>query len=760
MNRWFALSEFRVSLLVTSIILLLYLGTAQFTPMRNLETTMLNLRFQLRGVKTPGNQIVMVLIDEKSIAALGRWPWSRITFAEIVQRLSAAGAKVIAFDLLFLEPESPAVLEALRQLQALWDSTGFSTIADPKLARFQQTLQELARKSDPDYRFATALQEAGNVLLPLSFVVDQTQGSASSFSLLSPGAERRGVRSTPHFVTRSAYRSMHPGKQQLPVLPLVATDLLSPLEKLGEQAKAVAHVNVAFDTDGTPRYDYPVVEYQGAYYPSLAIQVARLYQELTLEEVSIRFGKGIRLGETFIPTDESMRMLVNYYGPPGTFSRFSFVDVLHGAFPSSTFEDKIVLIGGEAVGVSDTFVTPFSPVLSGVERHATVIETILQRDFLLRRDSTQLLDLLCIGLLGGLLGWLSPKFPSFWGHLCAFGLAGFYGWVNFILFTRAGLWVNLSFPILTVLFTQGAITLYKFLVEERQKRMIRRAFQHYLHPAVVEQVSQNPQSLTLGGEEKELTVLFSDIRGFSTISEQLTPQELVHLLNEYLTAMTRIVLENQGLLDKYIGDAIMAVYGAPLPLPDHAYRACHTAIHMLTTLYTLQQEWKRQGLPPINIGVGINTGRMVVGNMGSDLRFDYTVMGDEVNLGSRLEGVNKEYGTQIIISESTWTLVRDRIATRELDLIRVKGKEHPTRIFEVVGFLPLPSGQMERVKRFEEGLYAYREQQWDQAIRCFDQVLHQTPQDRPSQLYLQRCQEFRTHPPPANWDGVYVLKTK
>ncbi|MBI4640472.1 MAG: adenylate/guanylate cyclase domain-containing protein, partial [Candidatus Tectomicrobia bacterium] len=734
--------------LATLFMVLLYLSTSQSILMRNLEAKALDLRFQLRGVRSPGPQVALVLVDDKSIAELGRWPWSRDRFGEIVKRLKEGGAKVIAFDLLFTEKETNIELDFLRTLKATFESLGLSTL-DPKLETFHQTLMNMEETIDPDLKFAAALQEAGNVILAFSMAFEPSK--SWNVSPQNP---------PPSFVARSAYRSFQNLRSEKPSLPLIGIDILLPIEEIGQSAKILAHVNLAFDTDGTPRYEFPVVEYQEEYYPSFALQVAREYLGFKLEEVKVQFGEGIQLGNIFIPTDESMRMLVNYYGPPGTFPTYSLADVLQGRLPDSTFRDKIVLIGGAAVGLGDTFVTPFSTALPGVERHANIIESILREDFLVRRDSTGLIDLFFIALPGLLLGLLSSKLPSFWGNLFALGLAGFYLVVNLLTFTHEGLWVNLLFPFLAIMLNQSAITLFKFLTEEKQKRMIRRAFQYYLHPSVVDQVSSNPQLLKLGGEEKELTVLFSDIRSFSTISERLTPEELVHLLNEYLTAMTRIVLNDNGLLDKYIGDAIMAVYGAPLPTTDHAYQACHTALDMMAALKELQKSWGERGLPLINIGIGINTAMMVVGNMGSDLRFDYTVMGDGVNLASRLEGVNKEYKTNIIIGESTWVEVKDRIATRELDVIQVKGKEKPTRIFEVVGFHPLSHDQTVKVTLFEEGIHAYRVQQWEKAIRLFQQTLEKAPGDFPGQLYIHRCQEFMADPPPRDWDGVYIMKTK
>jgi len=404
--------------------------------------------------------------------------------------------------------------------------------------------------------------------------------------------------------------------------------------------------------------------------------------------------------------------------------------------------------------------TPFAGALSGVERHATVIDNILHQDFLRRRHSTAGIDLAAIVIIGLLVGWLSPKCPAYWGSVAALGLGGVYVAANVLAFTQTGLWVNLLFPLGAVVVNQSAITSFKYLTEERQKRLIRRAFQYYLDPLIVDQVSQNPQRLKLGGESRELTVLFSDIRSFSTIAESLSPEALVHLLNEYLTSMTRVVLRHHGLLDKYIGDGIMAIYGAPLHDPDHAYRACRSALEMMAELGTLQEHWASQGLPLLNIGIGINTALMVVGNMGSELRFDYTVMGDGVNVASRLEAANKEYGTNIIISEFTWAHVRDRLVSRELDVIRVQGKAQPTGIFEVLGMSPLVPDRAAMVEPFEAGLRAYRAQRWEDAMQSFQQVLDTMPGDPPSRLYIQRCKTFMATLPPPDWDGVYTMQTK
>jgi adenylate cyclase len=743
------LTAFRVSLLSTLIVVLLYVWASQSTLLRNLEAKTLDLRFHLRGMKQPGAPVILVAIDDRSIAELGRWPWSRRRFGEIVQRLHAAGAKVIAFDLLFTEPETAveqALLHRVRQALESFDRP----LPVPEREAFEHIVRRMEESSGPDVAFASAMREAGNVVLPFAMTVGHTSRQPQP---VQPAP--------PPIIAQAAYRILQNlGADQQPPVALRGRAIMAPIDPIAPSAAALGHVDVVFDTDGTPRYEYPVVEYQGEYYPALVVQVVRVYLGLRPEEVAVRFGNGIQLGPITIPSDESMRLLVNYLGPPGTFSTYAFVDVLQGDLPDATFRDAIVLIGGVANGLADTFVTPFTAALPGVERHATLIDSILRQDFLHRRDATALVDLAAIVIMGLLVGWLSPKYPSYWGSVAALGLGGMYTVANVLAFTQAGLWINLLFPLGAVAVNQSTITLFKYLTEARQKRLIRQAFQYYLHPTIVERVAQNPQLLRLGGESRELTVLFSDIRRFSAIAEVLSPEALVYLLNEYFKIMTRVVFHHNGLLDKYLGDGIMAVYGVPLHDPDHTLRACCSALEMIGELKALQARWASRGLPSLDIGIGINTANMVVGNMGSELRFDYTVMGDGVNLASRLEGANKEYGTHIIISESTWEQVRDRIATRELDIIRVQGKTQPTRIFEVLGISPLAPDRAAMMGAFDVVLRADRAQQWGDALQAFQQVLTAVPGDRPSQLYIERCKTFVAALPPSDWDGVYTMQTK
>ncbi|MBU0574772.1 MAG: adenylate/guanylate cyclase domain-containing protein, partial [Proteobacteria bacterium] len=382
------------------------------------------------------------------------------------------------------------------------------------------------------------------------------------------------------------------------------------------------------------------------------------------------------------------------------------------------------------------------------------------RNFLVHSGWTRFLDICTIILVGLIMGLAVPRVKAMAGIALSVALIGAFIAANTALFVRYSVWMNLIYPVLTMMTIYLGITVYRYVTEEREKKKIRGAFQYYLTASVINEILKDPSKLKLGGDKKQLSVMFSDIRGFTGISEKLTPEELVRLLNEYLTAMTDVVFKYDGLLDKYIGDAIMAVFGAPLDQPDHALRACRTALEMMSELKRLREKWAAEGRPDVNIGVGVNTGDMVVGNMGSEMRFDYTVIGDSVNLASRLEGTNKEYGTNIIISEFTYESIRNELFCRELDAVRVKGKKLPVRIYELLGEKKDAAEWQECVGRFETGLAKYREGLWDEAIAAFRSVLEVKPEDYPTQLYIERCETLKENPPEGEWDGVFTMTKK
>jgi adenylate cyclase len=421
--------------------------------------------------------------------------------------------------------------------------------------------------------------------------------------------------------------------------------------------------------------------------------------------------------------------------------------------PAANLEGKVVLIGGSAAGVGDRFLTPFTGIMPGIERHATVIDGILRRDFVVRRDGTVLLDLGFVVFGGLVIGWLGQRGrllgPSLGlGAILAALLA-----INLWALIELGRWLNLFLPLLSVVAIYTAVILYKYFVGERQERRIRGAFKHYLSPTLVDQVARDPALLQLGGEQRELTVLFADLRDSTGLGATLPPAAFVQLLNDVMETMTRVLFAHGGMLDKYTGDGLVAVFGAPVPQPDHALRACRAALSMLCELAPVQQRWARPDLPRVEIGVGINTGSMIIGNMGSKERFSYTVIGDEANLGSRLEAANKDFRTHILISEATWQRVEGEIAARELDVVTFRGMARPVRVFEVLGTEPLPGEQAIRLERFRAGLASYRRAHWTAARASFEQILAVAPDDRPSQIYLERCRERLMGIPAASAPG-------
>jgi adenylate cyclase len=466
------------------------------------------------------------------------------------------------------------------------------------------------------------------------------------------------------------------------------------------------------------------------------------------------------MGNLVIPTDENGHMLINYLGPEKTFPEYSMTDILQGKVPKGTFRDKIVLVGATAVGLYDMRNTPFAAVYPGLEVHATVIDNILEKAFIHKPKWTRIFDALAIVLFALIMGILIPRLSAIKGVVLMSGLFVLYIFVTQWLFTHALLWVNMVYPLLGLVLLYTSLTIYRYLTEERERKKIRGAFSHYVSSSVVNEVLKNPDKLKLGGDMKELTVLFSDIRGFTTISEGLSPEEVHRLINEYLTAMTNIVFKNVGTLDKYMGDAVMAIYGAPVDQPDHAQKACDTALEMMQELKVLNAKWVQEGKPLLDIRIGINTGMMMVGNMGSEQRFEYTVLGDAVNLGSRLEGANKSYLTHILISEFTYDKVKDEFLCMEIDRVRVKGKTRPVKIYQLLGRKDASASQVETIRYFHQGLQFYREQKWDRAMEAFKTVRSMDKGLYAARLYMERITGLKSNPPPPDWDGSFTMKEK
>ena len=679
--------------------------------LRFVELKTLDLRTISRGERPSGGETVIAAIDEKSLSELGRWPWPRSTIAKLVDTLKGYGAKAVGMDIVFAEPEE----------------------TDDILAR--------------------SIKRAENVTLGYFF-----HTTDKDIAHLKEDELKEGTKNISHSKYQIVQLRSKPDESAL----LEACAAAANVGPLSDAAECSGYFNYFPDSDGTIRWSPLVIKFGDSFYSPLSISVLLQYMDWPMITLKMAdFGvEGIMIDDIDIPTNESGRMLINYLGPAKTFPHYSITDIINGRLNPRLFKDKIVLVGATATGIYDIRVTPFSTVFPGIEIHATVIDNILHQSFLKRPGWVGLIDITAIIFFGLIIGIILPRVKAIPGVFLGLMFLVTYILITTFVFSHYNLWLNLIYPVVTILVVYLSITIYKYITEEREKKKIRGAFQYYLTPSVINEILKDPARLKLGGEKKPLTVLFSDIRGFTTISERLSPEELVHLLNEYLTAMTNVVFKYEGLLDKYMGDAIMAVFGAPLPQEDHPTRACRTALEMMGELKKLQKKWADEGRPVFDIGIGVNSGDMVVGNMGSEMRFDYTVMGDSVNLGSRLEGINKEYGTNVIISEYTYDRIKEEFFCRELDSVRVKGKKLPVKIYELWGETKDSEKWEEFVKLFEDGLTRYKQGEWDEAIACFQNVLSIRPGDPPSELYIERCKKLKQNPPAGEWDGVYTMTKK
>ena len=447
---------------------------------------------------------------------------------------------------------------------------------------------------------------------------------------------------------------------------------------------------------------------------------------------------------------------VPYVGGPGTFTGVSMAEVLKGELPENFFKDKIVLVGATAADLHDEYLTPMGggQATAGVEIQANIIQSLLEGRELRVLDSGQIRLILI--LLAGISLCVCLSFRLRISAVVLASLAVAY-LLGAVALSGVDILLPVLYPLALISMLFGIDVLYRYRDEHTRRRFIQTAFGRYVSPAVVAKLASGEAPLALGGTKQELTILFSDIRGFTTLSEQLPPEELVTFLNEYLSGMTDLVLHHEGTVDKYIGDAVMAFWGAPLPQTDHAVRGVLTALAMQSRLAELNQAWRAAGKPTIEIGVGLNTGRVIVGNMGSERRFDYTIIGDDVNLASRLESLTKYYGVGVLISEATKNQLGDKFLLRPLDRVAVKGKKDAVKIFEVVTLTTQATAeQLAWVARFESALKAYYRRDWAGAEKMFREF----GADKTAQVFIERCQKYASDEPTSDWDGTYIAKEK
>jgi adenylate cyclase len=776
---WSHKVSFAISLILTASALLIYLftfvgerPTPFFEFVQRLELSTLDTRFRFRGRShsRPDSRIVIVDIDQHSQEVLGRWPFSRTHFANMLDALREDGARVVAFDITFSKPDE--ISAPIRELRKEFQGQGGEI--DP---RFAAKFAKLEIKYNTDEQFARAIERFGAVVLGNFFLYSDSDLAGIDDATLDRYAALLSFFPFPRVqpqhpeTAREDFLKLVRNYETLQLLPKGAQANLEIFnDALRGERGATGFFTVPADADGVVRRSLLALPYGRSHNPdewdifaSLDVQAARLYLRLSNDQTALRYGPSGIVDFEFGPAlrlrpDPVGRSMINYQGPVRTYPYYSIADVALRKFPPGTFRDKIVLVGASATGIGDIRATPYGGVdFPGVEVHANVIDNILNQDFLRRGPRQVLWDLSLIFVFGVPLGlWLALTRPQnmwFGLWLAVPFLGGVYG-----AFLKGG-WLNLTIPMLTLIANVSLVALYRVVVEEREKRKVRGSFQQYLSPEVIRRLLEQPQLVQ--PRKTEITVMFSDVRDFTAISEALDAQDLAVLLNRYLSDMTRIVFDTQGTLDKYIGDAVMAFWGAPFEEQDHAVRACRAALAMMQRVAELREEWRAAGRPLLDIGIGLNTGTASVGNMGSQLRYGYTAMGDAVNLSSRLEGLNKEYRTHILVGSATFAAVRDAgFLFRELDLIRVKGKLQPVIIYELVALKDDAAQHQELLNEFARARACYMRREWLEAQKMFQEVLDRWPDDGPARTYWKRCQDYLFEAPTVSWDGVFVMTHK
>jgi adenylate cyclase len=720
-------------ILVVIACFFLYLsGHKKFAIINALDKQSMDIMYKIRGTQPQSKAVLIVDLDENSLKQIGQWPWPRNILEKMTRHLLDSGVRAIGFDIVFPEKDRASPVHFFRNLP-------------PALKAYlpADLLSQLSGHPIFDYdgAFGQALSE-GPTVLGYAFE-SQNDGLKNQADLPFP----------------SAHIHVQPDTLKFKDLSLIQNYRAIVNHPDVAMSESEGFINVFADDSGTTRQVPLIMMMDDIPYPSLALEVFRVGRKIPA--ITIHASRriqgprrpilGIQLADRFIPTDSHAQMFINYRGPRHTFDYISAVDVLNRT-GLERFKDKYVLIGTSSIGLFDLKTTPFSNAVPGVEINATIIDNLIQSDPFVYDRLTEIgLNYTMIVLGGLIITLMLTSLGPLAGGLGAVGFLTASCVLNYACFFARHHYVGISYPLISCFIILLILSVFNAFSEGRNKRFIQKAFSRYVSPDVVTQLIKNPTALSLAGEEKELTVLFCDIRGFTTLSEKMDSKDLGHFMNQFLTHMSQIILANQGTVDKFIGDAIMAFWGAPNPVPDHARLAVHTALEMKNKLDDFLLEHKNS--PRISVGIGINTGMMSVGNFGSRQRFDYTVMGDHVNLASRLEGANKNYGTCILISESTKNIIKDDVYFRFVDKVQVKGRHAPVNLFEPLFEGPPPAHIAEEVDLFEKGVAAYQHQQFKQALTIFTSLLNQFP-CRLYESYIDRINGFIASPPPDGWSGT------
>ncbi len=747
------LKKHSVRIVLGLVITLVFLGHAakiyEFTFFHQLDAIIYDARLRFTMPHTVDDRIVIVDIDEKSLAEEGRWPWRRDRLALMVDKLfDRYGAAVAGFDVVFAEKDESSGLTVLQDLS----QKQFRD--DPQ---FQNALEQVRPQLEYDKIFAASLKKHP-VLLGYYFTNEEVAGKYVAVNILPPPVLPAGTLAGKKidFISWNGYGAN--------------------LSELQQAAAGAGHINPVFDyADGVYRRVPMLVEYKGAYYEALSLAIMRTllgFPKVEPDYASDPFlhvGLGtqdfsrledLRVGPIRIPVDQNVAALVPYRGAQGSFKYISATDVLNDRLNPGELKDKIVLVGTTAQGLKDLRSTPVGEAYPGVEIHANLIAGMLDGNIKQKPPYVLGAEVVLLFFPGVALTLLMPLLNPIRATLFTVIVLLLVLTTNFLVWHYGNLVLPLASGLLLILALFALNMSYGYFTESRIKRQFTDLFGQYVPPELVDKMSEDPKRYNMEGKEENLTVLFSDVRGFTSISESLSAKELTAYINEYLTAMSMVIRNNRGTLDKYVGDAIMAFWGAPVADPAHHLNGVITGLQMQQQAKTLNEEFKKRGWPEFKIGIGLNSGIMRVGDMGSKLRKAYTVMGDPVNLGSRLEGITKDYGVGILVGEETKKAVKD-VVFREIDRVRVKGKDEPVLIFEPLGFEEqVDKAALDELKLFQRVLKLYRTQNWDMAELQLINLQKMAPSVQLYQLFLDRIKHFRANSPQAGWDGVWVFESK
>ncbi len=726
-----------ISLCLLFIFSLNSLGYLNLPGIAGLENKAYDLRVNLARLDQPDPRIVIIDIDEASLKSIGRWPWNRAIMAKLVDILyDYYYIQVLGFDILFAEPDRSSGLPVL-----------LSLAQGPlrKDQQFQEFLEQYAPELDYDSLFARALQDKDVVLG--FFFRNNAPAESENLNLGSlpmPLPTKNRIENLDSLLHPTGYGAN-----------------LAIFQQAAQQGGFVD--NPSISTDGIIRKVPVIQSYQHQLYGSFALAMVRaLYGfppvELVLDEMHTLVG--LQVEELFIPTTSSGELFVPYRGKYPSYTYVSASDVLEKKVDPEILDGALVLMGTTATGLLDMRATPVGSVYPGVEIHANAISGILDQTLLSQPPGIQELDFFQHLFIGLILLFALPRLKLINSLILGVLLMAVTLGTNYYFWQE----LHVVLPLVSVLvFIALNFTLhfaYGYFVEDYNKRKLSHLFGQYVPPALVEEMSRNNAQVSLEGETRELTILFSDIRGFTSLSEQLEPQQLTRLMNQYLTVMTQIILDNRGTIDKYIGDAIMAFWGAPLADPEHASHAMQAAMDMRNAMPEINAQFRQQGFPEISIGIGLNTGMVNVGNMGSEFRMAYTVLGDDVNLASRLESITKQYKVDLIVSESTRRKAPEWLY-QELDLVKVVGKNIPIAIYHPIARQKdINEIQQKEMYLFKLAIKLYRQQKWQDAKTILEDLLSVANNTFLYQLYLDRILAFQHDPPGQSWDGVFEAKSK